>query len=453
MPNAPAHDIAAAVVGSGPAGFYTAAALLALPDPRARVDMYERLPTPWGLVRAGVAPDHPKIKSISAQFARTAADERFRFFGNVEMGTHVTREELLARYDVVVYCVGSDVDRDLGIPGEDLPGSAAAGDFVGWYNGHPDFRDRRFDLAVRRAVVIGNGNVALDIARMLITPPDRLAGTDIADHALEVLRTSRIEDVVIIGRRGPAQASFTTPELRELGEMTGAAVIVDPAQLGPIGIEDQLAHVPRHNLEVLRMYARAGTPASGRRVTLRFLTSPVEIIGDDRVRSVVLGRNRLIDTADGSARAVDTGEREIVPAGLVLRAVGYRGLALTGVPFDARTGTIPHQDGRIVGGEREYVAGWIKRGANGVIGTNRKCAMATVRTIAADLAARPAPSRNPDLNLVESWLRERRPELVDLDGWAAIDTVERRAGERAGRPRIKLCTWDQLIAAARPVRV
>ncbi len=453
MPNAPAHDIAAAVVGSGPAGFYTAAALLALPDPRARVDMYERLPTPWGLVRAGVAPDHPKIKSISAQFARTAADERFRFFGNVEMGTHVTREELLARYDVVVYCVGSDADRALGIPGEDLPGSAAAGDFVGWYNGHPDFRDRRFDLAVRRAVVIGNGNVALDIARILITPPDRLAGTDIADHALEVLRTSRIEDVVIIGRRGPAQASFTTLELRELGEMTGAAVIVDPAQLGPIGIEHKLAHVPRHNLEVLRTYAHAGTPASGRRVTLRFLTSPVEIIGDDRVRSVVLGRNRLIDTADGSARAVDTGEREVVPAGLVLRAIGYRGLPLTSVPFDARTGAIPHQDGRIVGGEREYVAGWIKRGANGVIGTNRKCAMATVRTIAADLAAHPAPSRNPRLNLIESWLRERQPELVDLNGWAAIDTVERRAGERAGRPRIKLCTWDQLIAAARPVRV
>ena len=452
--NAILPGFAAAVVGSGPAGFYTAAALLALPDPQIRVDMYERLPTPWGLVRAGVAPDHPKIKSISGQFARTATHERFRFFGNVEVGTHVTREDLLARYDVIVYCVGAPADRVLGIPGEDLPGVAAARDFVGWYNGHPDFRDRTFDLAVRHAVVIGNGNVALDVARILSTPPDRLATTDVADHALSVLRGSLVDDVLIIGRRGPAQSSFTTPELRELAEMTGAAVVVDPAQVEPVGDEENLAHVPRHNLQVLRGYARAGgTPDGGRRITLRFLTSPVEIRGDGRVESIVLGGNRLTDGANGATRSVDTGEREVAAAGLVLRAVGYRGVPIPGVPFDAGAGVIPNRDGRVIAGDREYVAGWIKRGPSGVIGTNRKCAAETVRTIAADLAADPGPSRAADSELVESWLRGRQPDLVDLDGWAAIDAAECDAGERQGRPRVKLCTWHELLAAARAVPV
>ncbi|HEY5880807.1 MAG TPA: NADP oxidoreductase [Nakamurella sp.] len=453
MPDARSPVVAAAVVGSGPAGFYVTAALLDLPDPPVLVDMYERLPTPWGLVRGGVAPDHPKIKSISTQFARTAAHERFRFFGNVEFGLSVAREELLARYDLVVYCVGAPDDRRLGIPGEDLPGSAAASDFVGWYNGHPDFRDRVFDLSVRRAIVVGNGNVALDVARILITPPDRLATTDIADHALEVLRGSRIEEVVVLGRRGPAQATFTTPELRELAEMTGASVAVDPAQVGPMADEHALAHVPRRNLEVLREYARAGTAGARRVVTLRFLTSPVEIRGDEVVRSVLVGHNRLTAGADGTNLAVDTGEREAVAAGLVLRAVGYRGVPLPGVPFDARAGVVPNRDGRVEGGDREYVAGWIKRGPNGIIGTNKKCAGDTVRTIAADLARHPRPPRGVDPDAIEAWLRQRQPELVDLDGWSVIDAVERRAGERLGRPRVKLCTWDELLATARGVRV
>lgn len=448
MPDPRTTDLAAAVVGSGPAGFYTAAALLELPGRPVRVDMYERLPTPWGLVRAGVAPDHPKIKSISALFGRTAAHERFRFFGNVEVGRHIGRDDLLDRYDLVVYCVGAPADRALGIPGEHLPGVLGARDFVGWYNGHPDFRDLTVDVATYRAVVVGNGNVALDVARVLATPPDRLAATDIADHALEALRGSLIQEVVVIGRRGPAQAAFTTPELRELADLTGAAVLVDPAQLTSID-DATLPHVTRHNLEILRDYARIRPVNGGRRIALRFLTSPIEMRGTGEVESIVLGRNELV--ADG--RAVDTRDRQTVSAGLVLRAVGYRGVAVPGVPFDEAAGVIPNQDGRVIGGDREYVAGWIKRGPTGIIGTNKKDAVNTVHTLAADLAARPTSSLAARPDAVESWLRSRQPELIDLDGWAAIDAAERAAGEQQGRPRVKLCTWQELLAAARTVRV
>lgn len=448
VPDPHVPDLAAAVVGSGPAGFYTAAALLGLPDRHVRVDMFERLPTPWGLVRAGVAPDHPKIKSISALFARTASHERFRFFGNVEVGKHLCRDDLLDRYDVVLYCVGAPADRALGIPGEQLPGVLGARDFVGWYNGHPDFRDLTVDLDVHRAVVIGNGNVALDVARVLATPPDRLAVTDIADHALDALRGSLIHEVVVIGRRGPAQATFTTPELRELAELTGAAVLVDPDQVTSID-DASLPHVSRHNVQILRDYAGIRPVNGGRRVALRFLTSPIEIRGTDRVESIVLGRNEL----DAGDRAVDTGERQSVSTGLVLRAAGYRGVAVPGVPFDEATGIIPNRDGRVDGTDREYVAGWIKRGPTGIIGTNKKDAVDTVRALVADLAAHSGPSRAADPDAVEAWLRERQPELIDLDGWAAIDAAERAAGERQGRPRVKLCTWDELLAAARTVRV
>ena len=448
MPDDRVPDLAAAVVGSGPAGFYTAAALLGLPDRNVRVDMFERLPTPWGLVRAGVAPDHPKIKSIAGLFARTATHERFRFFGNVEVGTHVSRDDLRTRYDVVVYCVGAPADRSLGIPGEDLPGVLGARDFVGWYNGHPDFRDLTVNLDTTRAVVVGNGNVALDVARVLVTPPDRLATTDIADHALDALRDGLIHDVVVVGRRGPAQATFTTPELRELADLTGATVLVDPAALASID-EESLPHVPRHNVQILRDYARIRSVNGDRRITLRFLTSPIEIRGADRVESVVLGRNRLA----GDGRAVDTGERQVLSTGLVLRAVGYRGEAVPGLPFDEVAGVIPNRDGRVDGGDREYVAGWIKRGPTGIIGTNKKDAVDTVHTLVADLAAARAPSRSVDGAAVASWLRERQPELIDLGGWAAIDAAERAAGDSQGRPRVKLCTWEDLLAVARSVRV
>ncbi|WP_420120181.1 NADP oxidoreductase [Nakamurella sp.] len=452
MPDPDVPDLAAAVIGSGPSGFYTTAALLGLPDRNVRVDMFERLPTPWGLVRAGVAPDHPKIKSIAALFARTATHERFRFFGNVEVGTHVGRADLLARYDVVVYCVGAPADRSLGIPGEGLPGVVGAGDFVGWYNGQPDFRDVPVDVGTDRAVVVGNGNVALDVARVLATPPDRLAATDIADHALDTLRGSRIREVVVVGRRGPGQAAFTSPELRELAELTGAAVVVDPAQLADVD-ETRLPHVPRHNLQILRDYAAVRPVNGGRRVVLRFFTAPIEVRGRERVESIVLGRTVL----DADGRVVDTGDREVLPAGLVLRAVGYRGVALPGVPFDEVAGVIPNRGGRVTGGEREYVAGWIKRGPTGIIGSNKKDAVDTVHTIVDDLADPLATglraSRAADPAAVESWLRERRPEVIDLAGWAAIDAAEQAAGEQQGRPRVKLCTWADLLAVARSVGV
>ena len=447
MPNDRSTEFAVAVVGSGPAGFYATIALLALTEPSVRIDMYERLPTPWGLVRAGVAPDHPKIKSISTLFSRTEIHERFRFFGHVEVGKDVTRAELLEWYDAVVYCVGAPADRQLGIPGEDLPGVVAASDFVGWYNGHPDFSDRNFDLQVRQAVVVGNGNVALDVARILLAPPDRLATTDISDDALGALRASLIREVTIIGRRGPVQATFTTPELREFVDLTDLPLLVDPAQLDRID-ESELPHVPRHNLEVLRHYSRASSPDGGRRARLRFWTSPIEIQGDARVTSVVLGRNEL--GPDG--RAVDTGERETVPAGLVLRAVGYRGLPVPGLPFDDAAGVVPNHDGRVVGGDREYVAGWIKRGPTGIIGSNKKDAVDTVHTLVADLTEYPRASQAVDPDAVEARLRARQPDLIDLTGWSAIDAAERAAGERLGRPRVKLSTWDELRAAARAVR-
>ena len=446
----PVRDgLTVAVVGSGPAGFFAAGALLERSDLNVRIDMFERLATPWGLVRFGVAPDHPKIKSVSSVYAKIAARERFRFFGNVEVGTDVTRDELAARYDAVIYAIGAQVDRELGIPGEDLPGSAAAGQFVGWYNGHPDCADLSFDLSTRRAAVIGNGNVALDVARILCSPIERLARTDIADHALEALRHSNITEVLVIGRRGPGQAAFTTPELKELPEFTESGVDVDPADLVDPAGEETLSKVARRNLAVLREHATGGTALGRRHISVRFRRSPLELRGDGRVEQLVLGRNELRVAPDGSVSAHDTGQREVVDTGLVLRAVGYRGLPITGLPFDDRRGVIPHERGRIVGAEREYVVGWIKRGPTGIIGTNKKDALETVDRLLADLDSRALRAHEEDgASGIEEWLAERQPELVTEQGWQLIDAVERAAGEPAGRPRIKLCDRGRLLEVA-----
>ncbi len=451
VPEAIDAPLTVAVVGSGPAGFYTAGALLDREDLDVRVDMYERLATPWGLVRAGVAPDHPKIKSVSSVYVKIAERESFRFFGNIEVGNDVTREELTERYDAVVYTVGAQTDRKLGIPGEDLPGTVAAVDFVGWYNGHPDFADQKFDLDVKRAVVIGNGNVALDVARILCSPHDRLAKTDIADHALEALRTSSIEEVLVVGRRGAVQAAFTTPELKELPEYTASGVDVDPDQVRAAGDEDDtlLPKVAKRNLAVLRQYAESDAPMGARRIVLRFLRSPIEIRGGDRVREIVLGHNALKVAEDGWVSAADTGEREVVEAGLVLRAVGYKGLPIDGLPYDERGGVIPNDNGRVQGAEREYVAGWIKRGPTGIIGTNKKCAVETVNRLLDDLADGTLHRHDRDGTLdVQSWLVERQPLLVTEQHWQLIDAAERAAGKPHGRPRVKLATRDELLAIA-----
>jgi ferredoxin--NADP+ reductase len=429
-----------AVVGSGPAGFYAAGALLAAALP-VEVDMIERLPTPWGLVRLGVAPDHPKIKSVSRAFERIAAQPGFRFLGNVEVGRDVQHEELLEHYDAVVYAVGAQSDRRMGIPGEDLPGSWAATEFVAWYNGHPDFQGLSFDLSGERAVVVGNGNVAVDVARMLALTPAELAPTDTTDAAVDAFNAAGIREIVMVGRRGPAQAAFTTPELIELGELEGADVIVDPSELE--GAEPTDTNSER-NLEVLREYASRAPAGKPKRLVLRFLASPVAILGEDRVEGIELVRNRLEPDATGALRAVATGETERLECGIVFRSVGYRGVELPGLPFDDSRGTIANERGRVAPGV--YAAGWIKRGPSGVIGTNKKDATETVELLLEDLRAAPRRDRAPED--IERLLVERGVRLVVYSGWTSIDELERAAGEKLGRPRVKLCTWDELLAAA-----
>jgi ferredoxin--NADP+ reductase len=443
-----------AIVGSGPSGYFAAASLLkfadATDDADVRVDMLEMLPTPWGLVRSGVAPDHPKIKSISAQFEKTALDPRFRFFGNIVVGDHVHAAELAERYDAVIYAVGAQSDRSLGIPGEDLPGSVAAVDFVGWYNAHPHFEEMAPDLSTGRAIVVGNGNVALDVARILVTDPDALATTDIADHALKSLHDRGVEEVLIVGRRGPLQAPFTTLELRELGDLEGLSdvdVIVDPADFADISDEDleSAGKTVRNNIKALRGYALREPRGAKRRIVFRFRTSPIEIKGDGRVESIVLGRNELVDD-NGRIAAKDTGEREEVSAQLVVRAVGYRGVPTPGLPFDDRNGTIPHTDGRIDGSRNEYVVGWIKRGPTGVIGTNKKDSQETVDTVLSDLSGADLTDVGADhTDELVKWLLSRQPKLVTDDHWKLIDDYERSSGQPHGRPRVKLTSVAELL--------
>jgi ferredoxin/flavodoxin---NADP+ reductase len=432
-----------AVVGSGPAGFYAAAALLAS-DLEVEVDLVERLPTPWGLVRLGVAPDHPNIKAVSKAFERTAAQPGFRFFGNVEVGRDVTHAELAGLYDAVVYSVGAQTDRQLGIPGEDLPGSWPATAFVAWYNGHPDFQDLEFDLSHERAVVIGNGNVALDVARMLALTPEELAPTDTTDAAIAAIGGSGIREILVVGRRGPVQAAWTPVEVGELGELAGADILVDPADLeldeASAAELDAAAPTVKRSVEFLREFAARPPEGKPRAIRLRFLSSPVALHGDEKVEAIELVRNELVD-----GRAVPTEERETIDCGIVFRSVGYQGVPLAGVPFDERSRTIPNEGGRVAPGV--YAAGWIKRGPSGVIGTNKKDATETVELLLADARAGLLPARGE--GSLEELLAARGVEPVLYAGWESIDAEERAAGEAQGRPRVKLVSWAELLAAAR----
>ena len=439
-----------AVVGSGPAGFYAAGALLASEEPRVEVDLIDRLPTPWGLVRLGVAPDHPNIKAVSRAFEKIARQPGFRFFGNVELGRDVTHEELVERYDAVVYAVGAQTDRQLGIPGEELPGSWPATAFVAWYNGHPDFQHLEFDLSHERAVVIGNGNVALDVARMLALTPEELAPTDTTDAAIAAINRAGVREILVVGRRGPVQAAWTPVEVGELGELAGADVIVDPADLrldaASAAELDVAPPTVKRNVEHLRDYAARVPDGKARSIRLRFLASPVAILGEARVEGIELARNELVD-----GRAVPTGERETVSCGIVFRSVGYRGVALPGVPFDDRAGTVPNDRGRVLDpdGERArgvYCAGWIKRGPSGVIGTNKKDATETVELLLEDARSGALPGGSGED--LETLLDERGVAHVLYAGWEAIDEAERAAGDPHGRPRVKLRTWEELLAAA-----
>jgi ferredoxin/flavodoxin---NADP+ reductase len=444
-----------AVVGSGPAGFYAAGHLFDAEIP-IEVDMIERLPTPWGLVRLGVAPDHPKIKAVSKAFEKIAARPGFRFFGGVEVGRDLTHDDLARLYDAVVYAVGAQTDRRMGIPGEDLPGSWPATEFVAWYNGHPDHQELAFDLSCERAVVIGAGNVALDVVRMLVLAPEEIRPTDTTDEAIEAILGSGLKEIVMLARRGPAQAAFTTPELKELGELADADVLVDPADLeldpaSEAALESDTN--ARRNVEVLREYAARAPAGKRRAVRLRFAVSPVAILGDDRVEGIEIVRNRLVADESGRVSAEPTDEHETLPCGIVFRSVGYLGVPMPGVPFDDRRATIPNDCGRVEGAPGVYCAGWIKRGPSGVIGTNKKDATETVDLLLEDARAGRLRRGDPDAGAetVEQLLDERGVEHVTYAGWEAIDTEEQRRGEPHGRPRVKLATWDELRAAARSV--
>ncbi len=450
-----------AVVGSGPAGFYAAGHLLDSDVP-VEVDVIERLPTPWGLVRLGVAPDHPKIKAVSKAFEKIAARPGFRFLGDVEIGRDLTHEDLARLYDAAVYAVGAQTDRRMGIPGEDLPGSWAATELVAWYNGHPDYQGLEFDLSGERAVVVGAGNVALDVVRMLALSPEEIGPTDTTDAAIEAILGSGLKEIVMLARRGPAQAAFTTPELKELVELAGADVAVDPAdlELDPVS-EAALGNDTnaRRNMEVLREYAAREPEGKRRTIRLRFAVSPVAILGDGRVEAIETVRNRLVPDEHGRIAAVPTDERETIPCGIVFRSVGYLGVALPGVPFDERRATIPNEHGRALdpGGDPIaglYCAGWCKRGPSGVIGTNKKDATETVEALLEDARAGRLQRADPSATAetVLALLASRGCEPVLYEGWAAIDAEERRRGEPHGRPRVKLASWDELRAAARTVR-
>jgi ferredoxin--NADP+ reductase len=447
-------------VGSGPAGFYAAGHLLRDKERVVQVDMFDRLPTPWGLVRGGVAPDHPNIKAVSRVYEKTAQHPEFRFFGNVELGRDVAREDLTSRYHAVIYAVGAQIDRQMGIPGEDLPGSRSATEFVAWYNGHPDYCDLEFDLSCERAVVVGNGNVAADLARMLALTRDELATTDVADHALDVLAESKIKEIVVLGRRGPAQAAFTNPELLELGEMTDADVYVDErdVELDPLSsewLEGEGSDITsRKNVEILTEYSKREPEGKNKRIVLRFLVSPVEIGGEGKVESITVRRNKLERDEQGVLRPKPTDETETIPAGLVFRSIGYKAIPLEGVPFDERRAVVPNEAGRVLGDDGEprpgeYAVGWIKRGPTGIIGTNKRDAQETVNALLEDLEEGRLPEPTaPDRGELEELLRERKPDLVTYAGWEAIDRAEREAGEPHGRPRVKYTTFEELLEAA-----
>jgi len=458
------HPLRVAIVGSGPAGFFVAQHLLARADLTVTLDMLERLPTPFGLVRFGVAPDHEEIKRVSRQFEKTAAKPGFRFFGNVDYGRHVSLDDLRRHYHLICFATGAQTDRRLGIPGEDLRGSHAATEFVAWYNGHPEYRDRSFDLSAECVAVIGVGNVAVDVARILCRTPEELVTTDIADYALDALRQARVREVVMVGRRGPVQAAFTNPELKELGELAGADVAVraDEIALDPLSqaelerTEDR--RTLERKLEILREFASRPSGAKPRRLWLRFLASPVELKGDPsgRVRGLVLVRNRLVADGKGGLRAEPGAELEELPVGLVFRSVGYYGIALPGLPFDGQRGVVPNQRGRVVDPATGqplaglYVAGWIKRGPTGVIGTNKPDALETVEAMLEDVAAaRILQPPQPDPAAGEAAVRRCQPSLISHEDWLKLDRLEQERGKPLGRPRVKFTSVEEALAAIR----
>jgi ferredoxin--NADP+ reductase len=434
---------------------YAVQHLLEQRDVAVEIDLYERLPTPWGLVRAGVAPDHPEKKLIiDRQFAFALRNPRVRFLGNVEVGRDVRPAELSEWYDATIYATGAASDTRMGIPGEELPGCYAAREFVGFYNGHPDYSDLQIDLQSQTAVVVGNGNVALDVARILTMPVKELETTDIADRALAALHESKIREVVLLGRRGHLQAAFANAELEELEHLPGVDIMFEGGDMpndDDVMLEDA-DWATQRKLETLRRLVRRPSTDCRKRIVFRFLSSPVELMGDGKVEQLLISRNRLERDASGKLYAQTTGEQSVLQAALVLRAIGYRGDPFPGLPFDTRNGVIQNHDGRVTDGDvvrpGAYVTGWIKRGCRGIIGSNKKCAAGTVAALLNDWAAGHLHAPEVDRSAILSILRDRQPNIVHLADWNVIDRAERAAGRPQARPRRKFTETKELLACA-----
>lgn len=445
-----------AVVGSGPAGFYAAEALLANETPTL-VDVYDALPAPFGLVRYGVAPDHPKIKNIIARYEKTAAHAGFAFFGNVTVGKDITVEEMRRFYDAIVFANGAQTDRRLGVPGEDLAGSYTATEFVAWYNGHPDYQDREFDLSHECAVVIGQGNVAVDVARILCKTVDELKHTDITARTLEVLAESRVREVHMIGRRGPVQAAFTPPEMKELGELEDCDLAVDPKELELNDASRAELDVLKwrealKNYELLKEAAAKASSGKSRRLFIQFYRGPKELVGSSRLDGVVLEKNTL-SGEPGKQKASGTGVTELVPCGVLFRSVGYRGVPLAGVPFDEKNAVIPNVEGRVLQNGQPlsglYAAGWIKRGPSGIIGTNKPDSFETVKSLVADLPSL-ARCAEPSRDALVAFLRSRGVRVVSYEDWRRIDAAEVERGSVIGKPREKFLSIDEMLGVLQP---
>lgn len=443
-----------AIIGSGPAGFYAAEALLKRADAVVDVDMFDRLPTPYGLVRGGVAPDHLKIKTVIRVFATTAARPTFRFLGNVRLGRDVTVEELRRHYHQIVYATGNEADRRLGIPGEGIARCTPATVFVGWYNGHPDYRHAKIDLSVHRVAVVGNGNVAVDAARILLRTSAELEKTDIAAHALEALRNSQVREIFILGRRGPEQASFTPAELKELGKMEAADPVIAPGELaGCVGWESTGNADKDKNLKILRSFAAQQPRAKAKKLHLRFLVSPTEVIADaaGNVAGLALEKNRLEARPDGTVAARGTGEIEVLEVGMVLPAIGYAAERIAGVPYDEKARVIANEDGRVVDPAsraviaNEYVVGWARTGPQGLIGEHKRASAHVVGHMIAD-GAELATRALPDRDAIVSLLRERGLQVVSFNDWKQLDDVEVVRGARRGAPRDKIVDVEAMLA-------
>ncbi len=454
------NPLRVAIFGSGPAGFYAVGELLRQKDITVTVDLFDRLPTPYGLVRGGVAPDHQKIKAVIRQYEKIANRPGFRFFGNVTFGEDLLLADVLAHYHQVLFSTGAESDRQLGIPGEGLTGSDPATIFVGWYNGHPDYRDLKYDLSnVERVAVIGNGNVAMDVARILARSIEELSKTDIADYALEVLKKSAVREIYLLGRRGPAQAVFTNPEIRELSDMPITDLVVEPEdleldELNQEFLDNVTEPVHQRNMDILNAQIPKGEGTRQRKIRARFFVSPVEIYGTDRVEGMKLEKNRLMKDDAGTPRARGTGEYEELPnIQMVFRSIGYKGHPLKDIPFDDRSGIIPNDTGRVIDPEnkapleRLYVAGWIKRGPSGVVGTNKPDAVETVGLMFEDLQKGQVPNNiQTDEEAVPALLAEKGVRYVSFDDWKFLDQIEVETGKKIGKPREKMTTVEEMLA-------